>query len=215
MFVIYHKSQKSTFSVILLCGARLGSATFNMINTKEIRALLEKASAGEQDAFEAVYKELYDPVFRYIYIRVKNRQDAEDIAQTTFMKVYQSIDRFSVTEHHPLAFFFTVARNTIIDRARRKKNEPVANDELLLVYDKGKEEDFEKEERLRYIEKILSQLNEDDRRLITLSEIEGYGGKEISEILGKSEVAIRKQKQRALEKLRKIINEKQKSHEEK
>ncbi len=177
-----------------------------MINIQELRELLRKAQQGDQMAFEDVYKTLYDPVFRYSYIRVRDKKDAEDIAQTVFLKVFQSIDRFYVTDKHPLSYFFTVARNTIIDRARRKKNEPVANDELLLMYDHGEEVDMEESERKRYVEKILSSLPDDDREILMLSEMQGYSGKEIAEILCKNEATIRKQKQRAIEKIRKIIN---------
>lgn len=184
-----------------------------MININNLREHLEKARDGDEKAFEEVYRTLYDPVFRYCLIRTKNKADSEDIAQTVFLKVFQSIDRFSVTDKHPLSYFFTVARNTIIDRARRKKNEPVANDDLLLMYEDSEEMDIEDKERKRYVEKILSKLPEEDRELLVLSEIEGYSGKEISKILNKNEATVRKQKQRALEKLRKIISNEKESYE--
>lgn len=179
-----------------------------MIKIEQIKDLLEKARSGDEKAFEEVYTTLYDPVFIYIYLRVKNKPDAEDIAQTTFLKVYQSIDRFSVTDKHPLSFFFTVARNTIIDESRKKKHQPIASDEMLVLFDKGESVDFEEKERKRYIETILSELKEEEREILEMSEIQGYSGKEIAEILGKSEVSIRKQKQRIIEKIRKNIKEK-------
>jgi RNA polymerase sigma-70 factor (ECF subfamily) len=86
---------------------------------KDPRELLRRAKEGDEGAFGALYEIYYTPVYRYLFLRSRSKADAEDIAQTVFVKVYASLERFEIHEE-PLCYFFSVARNALIDFHRKK-----------------------------------------------------------------------------------------------
>ena len=96
---------------------------FSRIDDNEIDAkeLMRLAKDGDSEAFGLLYSKYFVPVFRYIYLRLKNKEEAEDLAQTVFLRVYKSLTRFRDQGKEPLAYFFTIARNAIIDYWRKKK----------------------------------------------------------------------------------------------
>ncbi len=169
----------------------------------ELIALLQKAKAGDKGAFGAVYTQYFLPVFRYILRRVRDTKEAEDMAQTVFLKVYTSPAAFQNRERSPLAYFFTVARHLIIDQWRRNHRvEPMADD--------SEQEDFasmqEKVETTMTIEQGLQTLPEDQRRVLAMKFLDGYETRAIAVKLNKSEETVRQIQCRGLRKLREYLN---------
>lgn len=170
------------------------------------KVLMRLAKEGDADAFAKIYEVYFIPVFRYIYLRVKDRQDAEDLTQTVFLKVYQAISRFEEQNRSPLAYFFTVARNTVIDYWRKRKD--------ILLENPGKEskemlevtEDFEntiqKNENLSMLQRAIQKLTEEQQSVIILKFINDLPNKEISKIMQRSEEAVRQLQCRAIKALR-------------
>lgn len=172
--------------------------------------LILRAKDGDADAFGLLYKEYFVPVFRYIYLRVKSKEEAEDLAQTVFLKVYQSVSRFEWRGKSPLAYFFTVARNTLIDYCRKKKSisvEDVEEQNAGLAKEEVKRQ-IENYDARRLVEAAINELKGFYKEVITLKFLQELNNAEIAEILGKSEAAIRQAQCRAL----KILREKFKEH---
>jgi RNA polymerase sigma-70 factor (ECF subfamily) len=169
------------------------------------RDLARRAAGGDRDAFALLYDLYFTPVFRYIYFRVRNREEAEDLAQTVFIKGYESMARFKDMGKPPLAFFFTIARNMIISAWRKKREIPVedigifAHDEIHL----GKE--IEQAEMVKKIHASLSHLTPEQAEVVVLRFINELSSKEIAGILGKSEEAVRQMQSRAIRVLRKHL----------
>lgn len=175
----------------------------------DTKKLIDLAKSGDKEAFGALYSEFYVPVFRYIYLRVNNREEVEDLTQTVFLKVYQSIGNYQSTDADPLAYFFTVSRNTVIDFYRRKKSVSLeGNEQALEIPDlrNDPEEDFAKKESHNMIMSALTALPEDQQEVIILKFIEELSNSEIAKILNKNEPAIRQIQHRALKSLRLILN---------
>lgn len=176
----------------------------NEIDAKELMRL---AKDGDSEAFGLLYNKYFVPVFRYIYLRLKNKDEAEDLAQTVFLRVYKSLPRFRDQGKEPLAYFFTIARNAIIDYWRKKKdwklddNEederndgPVVNNEHERIADRV--------DNAELVKNALAELDDTPREVIVLRFMEGFSNKEIAELLDKSEEAIRQIQCRALKFLR-------------
>lgn len=71
--------------------------------------------------FEAIYSKESDAIFRFCFIRVSDREQALDITQETFLRLWQSLhSEKEIT--NTKAFLFTVARRLIIDWYRKKKS---------------------------------------------------------------------------------------------
>lgn len=173
-------------------------------NPKE---LIDRAKRGDDQAFGALYSLYYVPVFRYIYFRVKNKEEAEDIAQIVFVKAYGAIGRYVERGKDPLAYFFTIARTTIIDYWRKKK--PLSLEEL--EYDPPASstpyDNALQEEAKRLVTRYVEHLSDDQKDAIVMKFIHGLSNAEISQVLKKSEVAIRQLQSRGLRALRALVKE--------
>lgn len=174
-------------------------------NPDEVKLLIEQAKSGDSEAFGAVYRLYYTPVYRYIYLRTKSRNHAEDLTQTVFMKVYKSISGVETSGVSPLAYFFTVARNTIIDHWRKEGRGMVYDDEAVAAkandLDTGVES-FETSEAKEIVHQALGILTEDQQEVMRLKFVSDLSTKEISQMLDKSEEAVRQLQSRALKLLR-------------
>jgi RNA polymerase sigma-70 factor (ECF subfamily) len=124
------------------------------------------------------------------------------------MKAYGAFSRYSYSGISPLAYFYTIARNTIIDHRRKKHLIIAEEDELLAVSDTspGPQEEAMQAESGEAIRLIISQLSEDQQDVVVLRFIEGRSTKEIAELLGKTEEAVRKLQSRALHIVKKKIS---------
>ncbi|AQQ54840.1 RNA polymerase sigma factor [Planococcus lenghuensis] len=76
--------------------------------------------------FIALYDEYFDDVYRYIYAKLGNKWDAEDVVSDTFRKAYEK-RHWLEKEPNPKAWLLTVARNTAIDHYRKKKGVPIGD----------------------------------------------------------------------------------------
>jgi RNA polymerase sigma-70 factor (ECF subfamily) len=152
------------------------------------------------------------PVFRYIYFRVKNKEEANDLAQTTFLKVFCSLPNFQEQNKSPLAYFFTVARNTVIDHWRTKKE--ILLDDPTSVFEKIPDktnnplELIEKEETGKAVHHAIQELTEIQQEVIVLKFINDISNKEIAALLGKTEESVRQLQCRALKALQQILKTK-------
>lgn len=173
--------------------------------------LLTRAQQGDQEAFEALYGLYFTPVFRYLLLRTKNKKDAEDIAQTVFVKLATANAMYQERSSAPLAYLFTIARNALIDWRRKESHGIVYDDEELtttLEHSRAyaSDETTGREER-DLVARALVLLDDVARQVVELRFIQGYSGREIAKAIGKSEDAVRQIQSRAFKKLRKTLKE--------
>lgn len=176
----------------------------------DTKKLILRAKSGDREAFGQLYSQFYVPVFRYIYLRVSDKKEAEDLTQEVFLKTYRSIDRYRDTGSDPLAYFFTVARNSVIDFYRKKKETSLeGNEEVLQIPDfkNDPEEEFSKSETKEKIMKAISHLSDEQKEVVILKFINDLPNSEIAQLLNKNEPAIRQIQHRALENLGKILKD--------
>ena len=176
---------------------------------KDPRELIKLAKAGNEEAFEHLYRQFAVPLFRYIYFRVNRKEDAEDILQSVFLKAYKALAEYRDTGNEPLAFFYTIARNAIIDNQRKKREMPL--EDIGVIADRVGEHDTDivrhisAKSHLGDIRIALAGLGEDQREAITMRFIHDLENREIAAVLGKTEVAVRQLQSRGLRALREII----------
>src|ERR1700716_4648500 len=96
---------------------------------EEDAALAVRASKGHPSAFGTLYDRHISAVYRYVYYRVRDDAEAEDLTSEVFMKALRAIPR-----HEPrqafLAWLYRIARNAVIDRARRGNRQGSYEDAL-------------------------------------------------------------------------------------
>ncbi|MEK7106186.1 MAG: RNA polymerase sigma factor [Patescibacteria group bacterium] len=174
---------------------------------EHLKELILQAKAGDDSAFEEVYTLYYTPLYRYILVRIKNKQEAEDIAQTVLMKIWGAIQTWDSKHTSAIAFFFTVARNTLIDYFRKSSRKEIVSDEIVSIYAEegaGVDEESNSRELREVLSQATTQLSEEQQEIITLLYTNDLTYKEIATITGKREDAIRQLHSRAIKKLREI-----------
>ncbi|HEV7702431.1 MAG TPA: RNA polymerase sigma factor [Candidatus Paceibacterota bacterium] len=159
--------------------------------------------------FEEIYSEESDAIFRFCLTRVSNREQALDLAQETFLRLWTSLmEKKDILNNK--AFLFTVARRLIIDWYRKKKSVSLEN----IMYKDGEMEYEPMDEKTakdsnfgaegRYLVDKINELPPTARDPIYLSFVEGLSPKEIGDILGISANATSVRINRGLSELRKI-----------
>lgn len=175
--------------------------------------LIKKAKNGNSEAFGKLYDDHIDQIYRYIFLRINKKSDAEDITQKVFLKAWKNIDSFEIREKVPFSsWLYRIAKNTMIDYYRTDKNHPGIEDVSEREIGEAPEDherNVDDEIKVRQIKESLDELTENQQNVIIMKFIEELENGEIAEILDKTEVAVRVTQHRALKKLKKIVKEKQ------
>jgi len=173
------------------------------------KILMQLAKSGNTEAFGRLYEIYFMPVFRYIYFCVKDKEEANDLTQTVFIKVFCALPNFKEQNKSPLAYFFTVSRNIVIDYWRAKKRIILAGHEndLKDIADKTNNpiELAEKKETIQVIQRAIQELTDIQQEVIILKFINDIPNKNIAELMDKTEEAVRQLQCRALKRLKQIL----------
>ncbi|MCC6539923.1 MAG: sigma-70 family RNA polymerase sigma factor [Bryobacterales bacterium] len=191
----------------------VGKATKARVDhkTSDEAALVRRIQQGDEMAFREMVDRYQSKVFSIIYGILRNRNDAEDIAQQVFSKIYFSIKNFDFRSSL-LTWIYKITVNECYDYLRKKKVRK-------LVY----ESDFTEEEAHRLeraepgtdtragadedltrrdlVMKLLAKVSEEDRELLMLKEVEGHSVEELANITGMNENTIKVKLFRARQKL--------------
>jgi RNA polymerase sigma-70 factor (ECF subfamily) len=159
--------------------------------------LVERAQEGDREAFQTLVERYQEKVYSICYGKVKDEQDAKDVSQDVFIKVFRYIENFN-QESSFYTWLYRIAVNTSIDflrkRSRRKEvdyddtiqtDEDVEGGELLMPSKLGIDPDKElgrKELREKMLE-ALDSLSDKHRTILTLREVEGLSYKEMADVL--------------------------------
>ena len=155
------------------------------------------AQEGREDAYRELIKRYERPVFSLIYRMVRDKETAEDLAQETFIKVLNNIDRYR-PEFKFSSWLFKIANNITIDHLRRRQVDTVsiegAPDAVTAESDRAQEvhvhngggapiEEMEARGGGEGIEKAIARLRPEYRACIILRHVEDYSYDEIAEIV--------------------------------
>lgn len=165
--------------------------------------LILRAKSGDKDAFAEIYESHLTPVYRYVFIRLGNREEADDVTQETFLKAYQAIDRYEIEGGSFLPYLFTVARNIIINRSKKKREISMENNDIDKEVDGVRTSAYAENLELQgTLRDAMQTLSEGEREVVELRFFAEQSYTEIAAILEKREDAIRQQVARALKKMR-------------
>lgn len=196
------------------CGAQDRAKTRVDHRNSEEAALVRRVQARDEMAFREIVERYQAKVFSIIYGILRNHNDAEDIAQQVFAKIYFSIQSFDFRSSL-LTWIYKITVNECYDYLRKKRVRK-------LVY----ESDFSEEDAQRMqnsetataqapavdaqlarkdlVVKLLAKLSNEDRTLLLLKEVEGHSVEELSRMTGMNENTIKVKLFRARQKLLKV-----------
>jgi RNA polymerase sigma-70 factor (ECF subfamily) len=151
--------------------------------------LLQRCRAGDQSAWRDLVARHTRRVFNVAYRSVGRVDEAEDLTQEVFIKVYQSLDRYRQAEGSFTTWLMTVARNQVIDNYRRRREEKrrrLEDPEILDVMaspEAGPLRELEREERVEFVRRGLRALPADLREPLILCDLQGLPYEEVAGIL--------------------------------
>ena len=154
----------------------------------DVATLVERCRRGDDLAWEALVRRLQSRVYAVAYHYVRNTEEARDMAQDVFVRVYERLDSFQGNDRF-LPWLLSLTRNACIDRLRRIKARPPASD--LPVEDgpeipaggPSPEQATDEKDRERLLYRALDGMSERNREIILLKEIQGLKLEEISTML--------------------------------
>jgi len=188
--------------------SRQGKTRVDYRKTEEAE-LVRRVQARDEQAFCEVVNRYQSKVFSIIFGVLRNRNDAEDISQQVFTKIYFSIHNFDFRSSL-LTWIYKITVNECYDYLRKKKVRK-------LVYESDFNEDdavgMERSEpdaspaidtalaKRDLVTKLLAKVSEEDRNLMMLKEVEGHSVEELAEMTGMNENTIKVKLFRARQKL--------------
>lgn len=142
------------------------------------------AQAGH-DKFRRLMEPLVDKMHSAAYRLTGSREDAEDLLQETFVKVYRNIDRFEEGTN-PGAWVYTIMRNTFLNNIRSKKSkDTLLFDEEAVERLADTSEPYQTEEDIdAELQSVLDSLPPDMRSALVAREVNGLSYQEIADTMG-------------------------------
>jgi RNA polymerase sigma factor (sigma-70 family) len=157
---------------------------------------------------EQLYKMYYVRIYRYFNFRVFDKSEAEDLAQTVFLKIFASLKKGLWEGTGDICYIFTVARNTLIDYFRRNKHASIVSDDLVGTFsDSLHTEDIIVQSELR--EQLLSamqHLRKEQAEAVKLRYFSDLDYPAIAKLMQKKEDAVRQLVHRGLASLKANMN---------
>src|SRR5262245_27928067 len=177
-----------------------GRASVDYRNGEEA-LLVRRVQSGDELAFREIVDRYQSKVFSIIYGILRNHNDAEDIAQQVFAKVYFSIRSFDFRSSL-LTWIYKITVNECYDYLRKKRVRKLVYESDFTQEDAQRMEASEPavdpsapvDQRLAQrdlVVKLLSKISDEDRSLMLLKEVEGHSVEELASITGLNENTIK------------------------
>ena len=170
-----------------------------------------KLNPGNAEIYAELYDLFVDKIYRFVFFKVNNQEEAQDLTSDVFLRVWQYIQEKKKVGNFK-ALLYQVAKNRVIDHYRQKSRSDVLTDEeILKEIEDARGEDFVKEieikSEIKSLESFLKQLKAEYQEVLLLKYVEGYSNSEIAKLLDKSTSNVRVLAHRALKILQNLISE--------
>lgn len=172
--------------------------------------LVLQAVHGDKQAFGRLFEMYYEQIFKYLQVRMSAHAEAEDLAETVFLKAWQFLPSFGQTgkAQNFRAWLYRIAHNALIDHRRAQKPESALDAAVPYASNmQNPDEMFEVSETWRHISRAISTLDDTSQHVIISRFLAGLSHKEIAHTLGVSDGNVRIVQYRAIRKIREMLGE--------
>jgi RNA polymerase sigma-70 factor (ECF subfamily) len=170
--------------------------------------LVARAIGGDSEAFGDLYEHYLDHIYRYVYCRVRNHGEAEDLTENVFLKAWEALPRSRPRASRFRAWLFRIAHNTVVDRYRAHK--PVASlDQVGEIHDESPmpERALESQQAMTRLAAAFARLKPRYRQVVLCRFVGELSHAETAAVLGTSEGNVRVLQHRALQRMRRLWTE--------
>ena len=166
--------------------------------------LVRRVQSGDPEAFRELVERYQNRIFSVVYRTLRNREDAEDVAQRVFTRVYFAIRSFDC-RNSLLTWIYKIAINECYSHLR-KRRVALAHEVDEPAYERFvAQSGFDAIDTIMaardFLNKLLTCVGEEERLLLVLKEVEGHSIAELAELTGASQSAIKTKLFRARRKL--------------
>jgi len=188
------KTHRSPHRAALFCTAMPPRTDYSNVSDQQV---VVYAQQGREDAYRELISRYERPVFSLIFRMVRDKETAEDLAQETFIKVLNNIDRY-LPEFKFSSWLFKIANNITIDFLRKRQIDTISIEgapdavteeskrATAIALASGGEsplQELESKELGEQIERAIGKLRPEYRACILLRHVEDYSYDEIAEIV--------------------------------
>ena len=179
-------------------------------DTTGVWAIVQRAQAGDSDAFGELYDRYSELVYRYIYYRVGGQALAEDLTSETFLRALRRISSFTWQGRDFGAWLVTIARNLIADHYKSGRYRlEVTTDDMLGIdatpAEAGPETEVISAMTNAAVMDALRQLNPEQQECLMLRFVQGLSVAETAQAMGKNDGAIKALQYRAVRSLGRLL----------
>lgn len=164
--------------------------------------IIRRCQGSRLEDFGLIYDRYIRQIYNFIYYKTMHRETAEDLASLTFLKALENLDRFDPDRGSFSAWLYAIARNSVKDYYRTKKND--ANVEDIFDLAGGTDPSVDAENRLIFekVSRYLGGLKPEQREVVTMRLWEGLPYRDIAAALGMTEANCKMIFSRTMAKLR-------------
>ena len=168
--------------------------------------LIERCRSGDRQAFEALLIEYEKPVFNAAYRMLNSRDDAQDVTQTVFLKVFENIEQFDPTRRF-FSWIYRIALNESINwLGKTNRLEPLTHETAF--EGKGPEQEVDSANLSASVQAALMTIKSDYRSVVVLKHFLGCSYMEISQILDIPEKKVKSRLYTARQQLKEALTDK-------
>ena len=177
---------------------------------KQEKAAIISLKRGDFEAFDQLFKRYGKRLFGFAIGYLKSHEDAEELVQDTFVKVWEN--RSELDENQSFnSYLFTIAKNTILNHFRKKAHQQsyieYIKQHTKLIHNKT-EEDIIFSDLDAQAKKVINQLSSRRREIFLLSREQGYNNEEIAQRLNISKKTVENQITHSLKFIREQLGSK-------
>lgn len=183
----------------------LNKEQINIDEIKEEERIIE-LSKKDISCFEALYNKYYESIFRYVHRQTDDEDETADIVSRVFLNAIKALHKYENRGLPFGAWLFKIASNETNKFFRGQKNRllSIETSKLNLIMECDQLE--EDEDRLRVVNQLVNQLEDDEIKILELKFFESKNFKEIAFVLNKKESAVKMRMYRSLNKLKELFD---------
>lgn len=178
--------------------------------TQDEKELIQKAKNNDREAFGLLYDRYISPIYRFIFLRVSERAEAEDISHQVFLNAWQNIEGYDFRGFPFSSWLYRIAANLVVDYYRSHHRQTVdieEIDESWFAVSENLGDAADRASDLAQIKQAIARLEPDQQNVLVMKFVNELSNKEIAEILEKKEGAVRVIQHRAIKNLKKYVEE--------
>ena len=160
----------------------------------------------KEEVLASLFEKYYDKIARYIFVRIGDQAQAEDLSSEVFLKALRSLDSYEERGIAMQSWLFRIAHNLVVDHYRKAaKQKTVPIDTVQVEAEEDPLTTAETNIEFEKVTRAMEQLTREQREVLELRFFGGLTSKETGSILKKSDGAVRETQHAAIKKLRKLL----------